>query len=220
MYMEDIIGKTFGKLHVLNLEYKKQTYVNGKKDGFKKYYACICACGCKTIVERSKLINGHTKSCGCLKKVSASKLNYVHGMEKTRLYHIWQGIKRRCLNPNDAGYKQLYGSKGITICEEWKNSPTAFINWALKNGYNDKLTIDRIDNSKGYSPDNCRWVTTKQQARNTTRNHLITYKGKTHCIAEWAEILGFSYGTLLQRIVKHKWTLKRAFTQPPRKRRK
>lgn len=216
-----MIGKKFGRLTVISLHHKKQKYKKYKtniiKDGFAYFYTCKCDCGQICIIEKTKLKCGHTQSCGCLQKEKISKTKKIHGMEKTRLYHIWQGIKRRCLNPNDIGYKQLYGSQGITICEEWKNSSTAFINWALKNGYNDKLTIDRIDNSKGYAPDNCRWSTPKQQARNTKHNHLITYKNKTHCIAEWAEILGFSYATLYQRIVKHKWTLERAFTQPARK---
>lgn len=219
--INNMIGKKFGKLKVISLHHTKQKYSKNKgvkvKDGFAYYYECECECGNVCVVEKYKLKSGHTKSCGCLKKEKISNLNYKHGMEKSRLYHIWQGVKRRCLNSNEIGYKD-YGAKGITICDEWKNNSSIFIEWALNNGYNDSLTIDRIDNTKGYNPENCRWSTPAQQARNTKTNHLITYNNKTYCIAEWAEILGFSYNTLYNRINKYKWTIEKAFTTPQRKR--
>lgn len=215
-----MINKKFGRLTVLKLEYKKQRYTkNGKKDGFDYFYLCHCECGNTCTVDKKKLKSGHTQSCGCLQKERTSKAKKIHGMEKTRLYHIWQGIKRRCLNPNEVGFKK-YGAKGITICDEWKNNPVAFINWAFENGYNDFLTIDRIDNLKGYSPNNCRWVTTKQQARNKTNNRLITYNNETHCLTDWAIILGIKLKTLETRIYNHKWSIERAFSTPVRKRRK
>lgn len=88
-----------------------------------------------------------------------------HGYNNTRPYEIWENMKQRCYNPKCPMYN-YYGGRGITICEEWKNHPEAFVNWALQNGYAEKLTIDRIDNSKGYSPDNCRWVDRKTQSLN------------------------------------------------------
>ena len=122
-----------------------------------------------------------------------------HGYYGTRLYRIWCGIKQRCLNPEGTGYEH-YGGRGIGICEEWKTSPEAFIEWALKNGYSDELSIDRIKNNEDYSPENCRWCTREEQERNKRTNHLLTYKGETHCVAEWAEITGISYNTIITRL--------------------
>lgn len=118
---------------------------------------------------------------------------------KTRLYRIWINMKTRCYNKNAPNYKK-YGFKGITIHKEWINNFKAFQEWSLSNGYADDLTIDRIDCTKGYEPSNCRWTTYKQQARNKTKNKLITYNGETHCISEWGEILGVDYRNIWQRL--------------------
>lgn len=122
-----------------------------------------------------------------------------HGMKHTRIYNRWCAMKERCYNPHSKSYRR-YGERGITICDEWRNSFEAFYEWAVSNGYQEGLTIDRIDNNKGYSPDNCRWVTYKQQNRNYSRNHMITYNGKTQCIADWAEEVGINQATILYRI--------------------
>lgn len=122
-----------------------------------------------------------------------------HGMKHTTIYSRWCAMKERCYNPNNKGYKR-YGARGITVCDEWRNSFEAFYEWSVSNGYQDGLTIDRIDNNKGYSPDNCRWATHKQQNRNYSRNHMITYNGKTQCIADWADEVGINRATILYRI--------------------
>lgn len=109
-----------------------------------------------------------------------------------RLAKIYHAMKQRCYNVNNTGYKN-YGGRGIAICDEWLESPESFQEWALNNGYTDKLTIDRINNDKGYSPDNCRWATMKQQANNKRNNHFVTYNGETHTISEWADSLGVDY---------------------------
>ena len=108
-------------------------------------------------------------------------------------------MKERCANPHNKRYER-YGGRGISVCEEWKKDYSEFREWALENGYKDGLTIDRIDNEKGYSPENCRWVDRKTQNRNYSRNHLITYMGKTQCIADWAEELNINRATILFRI--------------------
>ena len=122
-----------------------------------------------------------------------------HGMAKTPLYKKWCAMKRRCNCPNDKSYRR-YGAKGIKVCDEWETSFQSFYDWSMDNGYKRNLTIDRIDNSKGYSPDNCRWATTSEQNRNYSRNHNITYNGQTHCIADWETITGIKRATILFRL--------------------
>lgn len=128
---------------------------------------------------------------------------FEHGMKGTLLYRVWCSMKERCNNPNNKSYRN-YGSKGIKVCAEWEESFPAFKEWALSTGYEKGLTIDRINGSEGYCPDNCRWATTAQQNRNYSRNHNITYNGETHCIAEWSEITGINRATILFRIQQGK----------------
>lgn len=122
-----------------------------------------------------------------------------HGMTKTPLHRKWCSMRERCNNPNSKSYKR-YGAKGIKVCAEWDSSFEEFFKWAIEAGYTAGLTIDRIDNSKGYFPDNCRWATTAQQNRNYSRNHLITYNGKTQCIADWSDETGIKQATILFRL--------------------
>lgn len=121
-----------------------------------------------------------------------------HGLKKHPLYNKWCSMRERCNNPHNGSYHR-YGGKGITVCEEW-NDFEAFYEWSIENGWKKGLTIDRIDNAKGYSPDNCRYVSHKEQNRNYSRNHLITYKGETLCLADWADRFGINRATVLYRI--------------------
>ena len=134
----------------------------------------------------------------------------------SRLSHVYHNMKKRCYNPSHSQFKH-YGGRGITVCPEWLNRERAgiknytkgfiaFQEWALANGYTDNLTIDRIDNNKGYCPENCRWVTMKVQDNNKRSNHYITYKGQTKTLTEWCELLGLSYSKVKQRINKLKWS--------------
>lgn len=141
----------------------------------------------------------------------------------SRLNRIYYCMRTRCLNPNFKEFKH-YGGRGISICKEWINPEVValgrygratkgwltFKNWAMLNGYKDGLTLDRIDNNKGYSPDNCRWVTMKTQCNNTRRNHLITYKGKTQSLSAWCRELGLNYSTVRARLNTYHWTAERA----------
>lgn len=136
---------------------------------------------------------------------------YKHGMKGMPLYNCWVAMKSRCYNPNHKNYKD-YGGRGITVCPEWLN-PCNFFAWAESHGYREDLSLDRIDNEKGYSPENCRWVTQKQQLRNTRRNRRISYKGETHCLSEWAELTAISYPTLKARYYAG-WTPKQILTIP------
>ena len=138
-----------------------------------------------------------------------------------RLSTIYRGMKDRCYNPNNKFYCN-YGGRGITVCDEWLNKErisrsskgwVAFKDWALSHGYTDKLTIDRIDNNKGYSPENCRWIPMKEQMGNRRYCHMITYKGKTQSLAQWCEELHLNYWSVRSRLFfcKNKWTVEEAF---------
>ena len=126
-----------------------------------------------------------------------------HGMYKTRIYRTYNHMKERC-SKKGLPKGHLYFEKGIRVCEEWLGEEgfEHFYKWAMKNGYDDTLTLDRIDSSKGYGPDNCRWVNYRVQNNNTNRKHFVKHNGETHTIAEWSEITGIPYNTLNSRIHK------------------
>lgn len=122
-----------------------------------------------------------------------------HGLSKTRLYRIWNLMKFRCYNNKSKNFKH-YGGRGIYICDEWKNDFLSFYNWSMDNGYNDMLTIDRIDNNGSYTPENCRWTTIREQSRNRSNNRLLKYKGFTRCLIDWSSLTGINYSTLGARL--------------------
>jgi len=189
--------------------YNRWTVIEGL--GYSKWL-CKCDCGVIKEVRGTALKQGASKSCGCLQRELVTKRATKHGKHETRLYKTWQNMKSRCNNPNASKY-YLYGGKGIKVCEGWENDFNAFYNWSLENGYSDKLTLDRIDGNKDYSPGNCRWVTYKVQGNNTTQNHLITYEGTTLTAAQWAEKLGMNYNTFTERL-RRGWSIERAITTP------
>ena len=141
--------------------------------------------------------------------------NITHGMEGTRLYKIWDCMKQRCTNPNNPQYKH-YGGRGIQVCSEWLCF-AEFMNWAMANGYDESLSIDRRDNNEWYTPENCRWVTQKIQNNNKRNNHLLSFNGTTRTIAEWGKVTGFLPATIQHRIVRDGWTVEDALTIPPKK---
>ena len=181
----DLTGKTFGYWTVL----KKDVPQHGKQNS---RWICKCKCGCIKSVMRFTLINGRSQSCGCKPSQNRKGINKTHGMSKTRLYHEWVSMRRRCSNPN-AKCAESYYEKGITVCDEWDKQFEPFRDWALDNGYTDDLTIDRIDNSKGYFPENCRWVPFDEQQRNKTNNVYVEYEGKMWCLRTLCTQLGFPY---------------------------
>lgn len=141
------------------------------------------------------------------------KGNYKHGGTHTRLYDIWKKMRSRCFNPNNPKYYR-YGGRGISICEEWSDF-AMFRDWAIHNGYDEKLTIDRINNDGNYEPINCRWATAKEQANNRgirSDTTVITWNGETHSLMEWSKILGIKYKTLIER-KRRGWVLPKLFKE-------
>lgn len=134
------------------------------------------------------------------------------GARRTRLYNIWSNMKRRCFSETRRDY-QWYGARGITVCPEWKNSFPAFMVWALESGYQDHLTLDRIDTNGPYAPWNCRWATRKDQANNRRSTRYITMDGRTQSIKQWADELGIEKTTLWRRF-DNGWPVERALTEP------
>ena len=143
-------------------------------------------------------------------------MHTTHGGSGTRLNKIYRAIKQRCNNPQNPAYEN-YGGRGITVCAEWLNSFEAFRDWALANGYRDDLTIDRIDNDGPYCPENCRWVTMKQQGNNRRSNRVLTYNGENHTITEWAELTGINLHTLMGRLYVRGWNVEKALTTKVRR---
>ena len=125
-------------------------------------------------------------------------------------------MRLRCYDERNISYNR-YGGRGITICDEWKEDVKAFYDWAMANGYNDSLTIERIDNDGNYFPENCRWATVKEQANNRRSNVLVTHKGKTQTMKEWANEVGIPYKVVWARMQKLGWSVERALTDPVRK---
>lgn len=177
----DLTGKRFGRLTVIGID---------DRGDRKTYYNCQCDCGNVKSVRSDSLISGAIRSCGCMKKeqdLENLTANHSHRMSGTRIYGIWQGIKKRCYNPHEARYDR-YGGRGIKMCDEWRESFQSFYDWSTKNGYEETLSIDRIDNNGDYCPENCRWSDTQEQARNRSSNIRITIGNATKTLTEWCEI--------------------------------
>ncbi len=184
---DNLTGQTFGKLYVVKrVENDAQGTVQ---------YLCRCECGNEKIVRANHLKRGAVRSCGCLASALTSQRNTTHNKTGTRLYRIWRGIKVRCYDAHHKDFRD-YGAKGVTICDEWRDDFQAFYDWAMANGYEENLSIDRIDNSKGYSPDNCRWADNIQQANNKTTNYYVVYKNERLTLSELARKYHLNYTVL------------------------
>ena len=204
----DLLNQRFGKLEVIGQARNSESK--------RIMWKCRCDCGNIIFALSFHLKNGRTKSCGCLAKQRLKTLAVKHNMSHTRIYRIWKTLRKRCNNPNDTNYK-YYGKRGISVCKDWDNDFMSFYNWAMQNGYEDNLTIDRIDNNGNYEPGNCRWVDMKTQNSNNRNNHKITYNNKTLTLTQWSIIYDIPYQTLATRLHRG-WTIEKALTTPIKKR--
>lgn len=199
---EDLTGKTYNMLTVI------KRLPNNSSGA--TVWECQCECGRITKVRSSNLKNGNVKSCGCLKHRSTST---THNKSNTKLYGIWNAMKQRCYNPNYHAYKN-YGGRGIIICDDWVNSFNNFYNWAINNGYQEGLSIERINVDDNYYPNNCTWITLAQQAQNRRSCHMFCYNNKKQNLTQWCNELGLDYKLVHNRIFKLNWSFERAISEP------
>jgi hypothetical protein len=204
MQYKNLQGEKFGRLTVIDIV--------GRSKARKILWSCMCECGNTSIVLSSDLTAGKTISCGCARLEKLKERNTKHGNAKTRLYRIWCAMKTRCYN-SKVEYFKNYGGRGIKVCEEWLNDFCSFKEWALKNGYQNNLTIDRIDVNGDYEPSNCRWATRKEQNNNRRTNHYLTFHDKTMNISAWAIDMKINE-KLLRRRIRDGWTVENALTKP------
>lgn len=207
----DLAGKKFNRLTVIERAYVCKGEI---------YWHCICDCGKEKFVSGRKLRENKTKSCGCYKYETHKERLSKHKLSNTKLYRLYRSMYCRCYCEKSEHYSN-YGGRGITICNEWLNDFKFFYDWAYKNGYKEELlpsginkwTIDRIDNDKGYSPDNCRFVTMKEQCLNRSTTVKLTYKGITLTRKEWAKKVGIKETTIKRRMYNG-WSIEEALSIP------
>ena len=197
--IKDITNQRFGKFIALKYKYCKK--------GEGAMWECICDCGKTAIVSGHNLRLGRIKSCGCLKHETAP--HTIHNLSNTKIYNAYCAMIQRCYNENNKNYKD-YGGRGIKICDEWLQDFMNFYNWAINNG---KLTIDRVDNNRGYEPNNCRWVTMKVQSMNRRNNLKFKYKGKERTVKELANIAGITEKQFRHRLERG-WSIFRIINTP------
>jgi len=185
--VQNLIGQRFGLLVVTE---------RAENRGKRVVWLCQCDCGNIFTTLAQNLRTGKSTHCGCMLHENISKASTTHGYSKTRTYRSWNKMKGRCCNPNDDRYCQ-YGGAGITLYERW----VSFENFLSDMGERPEGTsIDRIDNTKGYCPENCKWSTPKEQMNNTSINRNITYKGKTQTLTQWCDELKLSYSMVSTRL--------------------
>lgn len=185
---KDLTGQQFGRLTAV-----ERLPPHGKNSALM--WACKCECGGSAIVRGTDLTNGHTMSCGCYRKMIRAVPN-----GQLRLHRIWANMKQRCTNPKSKDFR-YYGERGIQVCDEWSEFEPFFY-WAMANGYKEGLTIERKDNDKGYTPENCEWIPSNRQQRNTSRTRKYIMYGKEFTLAELCRIFSQPRSTVDYRLKK------------------
>ena len=190
MGYENLVGNKYGRLLV-------QKYA-GKNKWNIATWECVCDCGGRKTVSSSQLKGGYTKSCGCISRERPSHTK--HGGKGTRLYIIWKSMRGRCSTPSQKSFAN-YGGRNITICQQWDDYD-CFRSWAMSHGYARNLTLDRIDVNGNYCPENCRWATLTQQARNTRKTIYYEINGQKKPFAEWVDEFYINYKLAYGRLRK------------------
>lgn len=206
-----VAGQVFGDWTILK-ESPPRDFPSGQK---QRVVGCRCVCGVEKFVQLNSIQNGRSVGCGCKRNLDNSCRATTHGCSHRNRslsgYSTWINMRERCLNPKGKHY-HYYGGRGISICEAWQNS---FEKFQSDMGPKPKgASLDRIDNSKGYSPENCRWATSIEQNRNTRSNRLIEFRGEVKCFTEWCEVFGINPGTLYNRLNRFGWSVEDALTKP------
>jgi len=197
--VKNVAGRRFGKL--VALSYRKGST-----------WLCQCDCGNKHIVRTGRLMNGMTKSCGCLISEVLDKRNRTHGQPKDKAYHAWAHMIQRCTNPANKSYA-IYGGRGICVCERWMSYENFLADMGRPE--DERLTIERSDNARGYEPGNVRWASRTEQSRNRRNVRSYTHRGRTMTLPEWAEYAGLKDETLRYRL-KRGWAFEDAVETPTR----
>lgn len=196
----DLTGEKFGKWIIV----KRDVDTNNKRSR----WICKCECGISRSVSSDRLISGRSLSCGCFKRRNYDK----YGKERyKRIHGIWRNMNYRCYNKKSKSYK-YYGERGVTVCEEWK-TVNPFVEWAINNGYDDNLEIDRINPYGNYEPSNCRWITMVEQQNNKTDNVYLEYNGTTKTMAQWSKEYEIRQNVFRKRLLS-KWPLERILHEP------
>lgn len=209
MRIVDITGQRFGRLTAI----KRMESIKTKGGKFRGRWLCKCDCGNKKIILLDDLRGGHTNSCGCLGDENRRNVNRIHGMTGTRIYSEWLSMKARCYNKDLDCYGR-YGGRGIKVCSEWKDNFQAFYDWAMENGYKDNLTIERKDVNGDYCPENCEWITMKEQAKNRrTTLRVKDENGNEVYAMDVAKEKGISMHVVVAR-KRNGWSLEDALNTP------
>lgn len=202
----DLTGARFTRLTVLHRVERQQKP--------QLWWRCRCDCGKEFDVRGTCLRNGANKSCGCYTRSRLGNASRTHGETAnggTVEYRAWRSMLQRCYDPGCKSYKN-YGRRGIVVCERWRSSYEMFLS-DMGRKPSPEMTIERTDNMKGYSPDNCRWATRKEQCRNQRTSRHLTWRGETRCMIEWAELLGLSSPIICKRL-KRGWSISKALGTP------
>lgn len=206
---KDLTGLRVGRLVVERLANTPHTTSTGHR---RRRWQCQCDCGRIALVATSHLTGCDVQSCGCWRR-EYQRPTQTHGMSKTRTYSIWRSVRARCVNPKHRAFRD-YGARGITICDRWLK----FDNFVADMGPvpDETMSIDRIDNARGYDPGNCRWATKQQQGANRSNNFRIAHDGLSLTSAEWSTKTGISQSLIWHRIKTLGWSVRDTLTTPPR----
>lgn len=201
----DLSGLTFGRLYV------SSRHIENNKHG-KAMFNCVCSCGSAVTASGTDISTGNTRSCGCLKDEKAKARMTRHGNRYHPMWMRYKAMLDRCYKESNDQYRN-YGARGITVCERWVNSFDDYVN-DLGFPPSENHTIDRVDNNLGYSPENCRWATKKDQSVNRRVTKIVTVGGVSMSLADWSKSLGLKKSAVYGRI-RNGWDVVRAVTHPP-----